>query len=81
MVYHYVNPLTQEHVASLLPPDHPAMICLQSGEHVKHTKFGVLGQLSNLVSMTHILSHTSQVSLLRCYGSLLALACASLTAR
>ena len=43
-VYHYVNPVTQEHVASLLPPDHPEMICLQSGQHLTETKFGILGE-------------------------------------
>ncbi|KAJ7594560.1 hypothetical protein C8J56DRAFT_927044 [Mycena floridula] len=44
-VYNYVNPETQEHIASLLPPDHPAMICLQNG-HVPTTKFGILGILA-----------------------------------
>ncbi|KAJ7495998.1 hypothetical protein B0H11DRAFT_2171658 [Mycena galericulata] len=46
VVYHYDNPITGEHVASLLPPDHPEMICLQKGEHVPHTSFGVLGILA-----------------------------------
>jgi hypothetical protein len=43
-VYHYQNPLTGEHIASLLPPDHPEMICLQQGGHVNETKFGILGR-------------------------------------
>jgi hypothetical protein len=42
-VYYYLNPLTQEHVASFLPPDAPAMICLQTGEHITHTNYGILG--------------------------------------
>ncbi|PCH43636.1 Caleosin-domain-containing protein [Wolfiporia cocos MD-104 SS10] len=41
-VYNYYNPVTHEHVASLLPPDHPQMICLQRGGHVPHTRYGVL---------------------------------------
>ena len=45
-VYNYVNPVTGEHVASLLPPDHPQMICLQEGKHVPHTRFGILGAYS-----------------------------------
>ena len=43
-VYNYVNPVTGEHVASLLPPDHPQMICLQQGGHVVRTQFGLLGE-------------------------------------
>ncbi|KAJ7268714.1 hypothetical protein B0H12DRAFT_63225 [Mycena haematopus] len=42
VVYHYDNPLTGEH----LPPSHPEMICLQAGEHVPHTKYGLLGILA-----------------------------------
>lgn len=42
-VYHYVNPTTQEHVASLLPPNHPQMVCLQEGRHDRETRYGVLG--------------------------------------
>ncbi|KAG1752834.1 hypothetical protein EDB19DRAFT_1903221 [Suillus lakei] len=48
-VYHYQNPLTGEHVASLLPPDHPEMICLQQGGHVNETKFGILGILAAII--------------------------------
>ncbi|KAJ4500429.1 hypothetical protein C8R41DRAFT_752049 [Lentinula lateritia] len=46
VLYHYRNPLTQDTVVSLLPPDHPEMICLQSGEHITQTKFGILGILA-----------------------------------
>ncbi|KAJ7647064.1 hypothetical protein FB45DRAFT_892222 [Roridomyces roridus] len=45
-VYHYDNPITGEHVVSLLPPNHPEMICLQSGQHVLHTSYGLLGLLA-----------------------------------
>lgn len=48
-VYHYTNPTTQQQVASLLPPDHPEMICLQAGAHVPHTKYGILGQFPLLI--------------------------------
>lgn len=44
-IYNYVNPATGEHVVSLLPPDHPEMICLQAGLHVPQTRFGLLGKL------------------------------------
>lgn len=43
-VYNYINPLTGERVVSLLPPSHPEMICLQSGEHIPHTHYGLLGE-------------------------------------
>ncbi|KAJ6594180.1 hypothetical protein B0H19DRAFT_920363 [Mycena capillaripes] len=46
VIYHYDNPITGEHVASLLPPTHPEMICLQSGEHVPYTNYGLLGILA-----------------------------------
>ncbi len=42
-VYNYVNPVTHEVVTSLLPPDHPRMVCLQQG-HDPHSKFGFLGK-------------------------------------
>ncbi|KAJ3560581.1 hypothetical protein NP233_g10743 [Leucocoprinus birnbaumii] len=45
-VFHYVNPQTGEHVTSLLPPDHPEMLCLQEGGHITETKFGLLGLLA-----------------------------------
>ena len=43
-VYHYVNPNNGNHITSLLPPDHPEMVCLQQGSHVEETKFGFLGE-------------------------------------
>ncbi|PSR81174.1 hypothetical protein PHLCEN_2v6509 [Hermanssonia centrifuga] len=46
-VYNYVNPVTHEVVTSLLPPDHPRMVCLQQG-HDPHSKFGFLDVLSDL---------------------------------
>lgn len=45
-VYHYINPANGNHISSLLPPDHPEMVCLQEGSHVEETKFGLLGALS-----------------------------------
>jgi hypothetical protein len=42
-LYNYVHPITQEHIASLLPPNHPEMICLQQG-HVPQTRYGLLGE-------------------------------------
>jgi len=49
MVYHYTNPITSEHIVSLLPPDHPEMVCLQAGEHVPESKFGILGIIAAVV--------------------------------
>lgn len=43
-VYHYVNPNNGDHVTSLLPPNHPEMVCLQEGSHVEETKFGLFGE-------------------------------------
>jgi hypothetical protein len=43
-VFNYINPLTGERVVSLLPPSHPEMICLQSGAHIPHTHYGLLGE-------------------------------------
>ncbi|KAI0930459.1 hypothetical protein AcW1_009138 [Taiwanofungus camphoratus] len=45
-VYNYVNPVTHEHIVSLLPPDHPQMVCLQQGGHVPRARFGLLGILA-----------------------------------
>jgi len=46
-LYHYQNPHTGQTVASHLPPDHPAMQCLQTGVHVPgRTQWGLLGVLS-----------------------------------
>lgn len=44
VVFNYINPATGERVVSLLPPDHPQMICLQEGGHVHASKFGFLGE-------------------------------------
>ncbi|KAF8149544.1 hypothetical protein B0H34DRAFT_777686 [Crassisporium funariophilum] len=46
MVYNYMNPSSGERVVSLLPPDHPEMVCLQSGSHIPHTHYGLLGILA-----------------------------------
>jgi hypothetical protein len=43
-VYYYNNPVTGDRITSLLPPSHPEMVCLQAGEHVPHTKYGILGE-------------------------------------
>ncbi|KAG1717832.1 hypothetical protein EDB19DRAFT_1921821 [Suillus lakei] len=48
-VYHYQNPLTGEHIASLLPPGHPEMICLQHGGHVNETEFSIPGILAAII--------------------------------
>jgi hypothetical protein len=42
-VYHYQDPHTGLTVASLLPPDHPQMVCLQAGQHVPESRYGFLG--------------------------------------
>ncbi|KAJ7072077.1 hypothetical protein C8F01DRAFT_1076263 [Mycena amicta] len=49
VVFHYHNPRTGEHVASLLPPDHPEMVCLQRGEHEPQTSFSLLGYIMALL--------------------------------
>ncbi|KAF9241878.1 hypothetical protein BU15DRAFT_73216 [Melanogaster broomeanus] len=48
-VYHYQNHVTGDHLASLLPPEHPEMLCLQQGGHIPQTKFGILGVLAAIV--------------------------------
>ncbi|KIP08421.1 hypothetical protein PHLGIDRAFT_18938 [Phlebiopsis gigantea 11061_1 CR5-6] len=45
VVYNYVNPTNGDVVSSLLPPDHPEMVCLQQG-HLPHTRYGILGVLA-----------------------------------
>ncbi|KAG8902877.1 hypothetical protein FRB99_004005 [Tulasnella sp. 403] len=45
-VYHYQNPRTGEMISSLLPPDHPEMICLQAGEHNTKARYGIVGILA-----------------------------------
>ena len=44
-VYHYVHPVTQQRITSLLPPDHPEMVCLQQG-HERRSSFGLVGILA-----------------------------------
>ncbi|KAI0645648.1 hypothetical protein C8Q79DRAFT_965621 [Trametes meyenii] len=46
VVYNYVSPTSGERIVSLLPPDHPQMVCLQQGGHVARSKFGILGILA-----------------------------------
>ncbi|KAI0316508.1 hypothetical protein OF83DRAFT_1126379 [Amylostereum chailletii] len=46
VIYHYQHPVTGDHVASLLPPDHPQMVCLQRGYHDTETRYGLLGVLA-----------------------------------
>ncbi|EGO00185.1 hypothetical protein SERLA73DRAFT_135885 [Serpula lacrymans var. lacrymans S7.3] len=41
-VYHYIDN-RGEQVASLLPSDHPEMICLLGG-HVPEARYGMLGE-------------------------------------
>ncbi|KAI0266987.1 hypothetical protein BC834DRAFT_822840 [Gloeopeniophorella convolvens] len=48
-VYYYQDPHTGHRVASLLPPDHPQMICLQAGTHVPASHYGILGVLAAIV--------------------------------
>ncbi|OCH92305.1 hypothetical protein OBBRIDRAFT_802688 [Obba rivulosa] len=48
-IYNYVNPNTGEHIVSVLPPDHPEMVCLQQGEHVTVTHYGWIGILAAIV--------------------------------
>lgn len=43
-VYYYQSPVTGEQLATLLPPDHPEMLCLQRGGHEPRTKYGILGK-------------------------------------
>ncbi|KAI0249592.1 hypothetical protein BJV78DRAFT_1225985 [Lactifluus subvellereus] len=48
-VYYYEDPRTGQRVASLLPPDHPQMVCLQAGAHVPETRYGCLGLFAAIV--------------------------------
>jgi len=49
IAYHYQDPRTGQTFASLLPPDHPQMICLQAGQHVPESRYGFLGVLAAIV--------------------------------
>jgi hypothetical protein len=51
-VFYYQDPRTGQRVASLLPPDHPQMVCLQAGEHVPETRYGFLGALCSHTSLS-----------------------------
>ena len=51
-VYYYTNPQTHQNIASLLPPDHPEMVCLQAGGHVRVTRYGILGKHSPFLNLT-----------------------------
>ena len=44
-VFNYVHPVTQQRITSLLPPDHPEMVCLQQG-HERSSTFGLVGILA-----------------------------------
>ncbi|KAH8118943.1 hypothetical protein DFH11DRAFT_1562033 [Phellopilus nigrolimitatus] len=46
MVYHYQNPTTGHIISTVLPPDHPEMLCMREGRHVRSTRFGLLGVLA-----------------------------------
>jgi len=48
-VYYYQDPRTGQRVASLLPPDHPQMVCLQTGTHIPDTRYGCLGVLAAII--------------------------------
>ncbi|KAL5507618.1 hypothetical protein ACEPAH_7074 [Sanghuangporus vaninii] len=45
-VYHYQHPVSGHVITTSLPPDHPEMICLQAGSHIRSTRFGLLGVLA-----------------------------------
>ncbi|TRM69381.1 hypothetical protein BD626DRAFT_563137 [Schizophyllum amplum] len=48
-VYYYMDPVSGDQVASLLPPDHPQMICLREGQHVTKTQYGLLGLVAAIL--------------------------------
>lgn len=45
-LHHYQHPRSGHIVSTPLPPDHPEMICLQQGEHIRASRFGILGVLA-----------------------------------
>lgn len=66
-VYNYVNPLNGEQIVSLLPPNHPEMVCLQAGGHVTETNYGILGKHSSAgaaITVTSLLLRYSGSSIL-----------------
>ncbi|KAI5119816.1 hypothetical protein M0805_006949 [Coniferiporia weirii] len=46
MVHHYQHPVTGHTIGTVLPPDHPEMLCLQEGRHIRASRFGILGILA-----------------------------------
>ncbi|KAI5121956.1 hypothetical protein M0805_002027 [Coniferiporia weirii] len=46
MVHHYQHPVTGHIFSTVLPPDHPEMVCLQEGRHIRTSRFGILGILA-----------------------------------
>jgi hypothetical protein len=56
-VYYYQDPRTGQRVASLLPPDHPQMVCLQTGTHIPDTRYGCLGAWRFSLSIISLLSY------------------------
>lgn len=56
MVHHYINPTTNEHITSLLPPDHPEMVCLQAGSHLRRSEFGFLGKPQSELCVTLLIA-------------------------
>jgi hypothetical protein len=63
-VYNYVHPVTRQHIASLLPPNHPEMICLQQGSHVPQTRYGLLGKFPSSI-FSYLLLSLHPIPLLR----------------
>lgn len=66
-VYYYQDPRTGQRVASLLPPDHPQMVCLQAGEHVPETRYGFLGGLSSMCYYSLLITHVYVLCIARRY--------------
>ena len=67
-IYNYVHPVTREHIASLLPPNHPEMICLQQG-HVPQTRYGLLGKFPSFI-FSFLLPSLHPIPLLRSVHSI-----------
>lgn len=45
-LYHYQHPVNGHLISSPLPPNHPEMICLQEGQHITSSRYGLLGILA-----------------------------------
>ena len=65
MVYNYLNPVSGDRIMSLLPPDHPEMICLQTGSHMPYTHYGLLGERQS----SHYLCYWTWFFSVRHFGS------------